>query len=109
MWVFRVKLFNTLSEIFSDNTVERFLKNYFRFLGEVKYSQKESIDVSLLWELINCLDPDNKFIFENVSIAANFLDASCSITNDQLIFDIYQKPAHSFSYLHYRSCHPQYT
>ena len=25
------------------------------------------------------------------------------------MFDIYHKPTHSFSYLHYKSCHPRYT
>ena len=40
---------------------------------------------------------------------ANFLDVSCSIKNDQLIFDIYYKPTHLFSHLHYRSWHSQHT
>ena len=75
----------------------------------MKYSWKESIDVSTLWELINSLDLDIKFIFQNVFTVAIFLDVSCSIKNDQLIFDIYHKPTHSFSYLYYCSCHPQHT
>ena len=33
-----VKLFNKLPEIFSFDIVEFFLKNYVRFLDEVKYS-----------------------------------------------------------------------
>ena len=57
---------------------------------------------------MNSLDPDIKFIFQNVSTIANFLDLSCSIKNDQLIFDIYPRPTHSFSYLNYHSCHPQH-
>ena len=43
-----VKLFNKLPEIFSYEIVEFFLKNYFRFLGDVKYNWKKSIDVSRL-------------------------------------------------------------
>ena len=58
---------------------------------------------------MNSLHSDIKFIFENISTVQNILDVSCSIENDQLIFDIYHKPIHSFSYLHYRSCHPQHT
>ena len=38
-----------------------------------------------------------------------FVNASCSIKNDRIIFDIYHKPTHSFSYLLYRRCHPQHT
>ena len=79
-----VKLFKKSPETFSYDLVEFFLKNYFRFLGDVKYSWKESINVSLLWELMNSLDPDIKFIFENVSTVSNFLDVSCSIKDDQL-------------------------
>ena len=75
----------------------------------MKYGWKKSIDVSTLWELINSLDPDIKFISKNVSTAVNFLDVSCSIKNDQHIFDIYHKSTHSFSYVHYCSCHPQHT
>ena len=50
--------------------------------------EKESVDVSPLWELMNSLDPDTKFIFKIFFIVANFLDVSCSIKNDQLVFDI---------------------
>ena len=59
--------------------------SYFRFLDDVKYKSKESIDFSPLWELMKGLDPDIKFISENVSWIANFVDVSCLIKND--IFD----------------------
>ena len=62
-----VKLFNKLAEIFF----------------------YQSIDLSPLWELINNVDRDIKFVFENVSTAANILDVSGSTKNDQLIFNIY--------------------
>ena len=39
-------------------------------------------------KLMNSLDPDIKFIFENDSAVANFLDVSCSTKNDQLMLDI---------------------
>ena len=44
-----VKLFNTLYETFSHDTVEPFLKNCFRFLDFLKCSWKESIDVLPLY------------------------------------------------------------
>ena len=74
-----VKLFHKLSEIVSCDIVEFFVKNYFRFLDDMKYSWKESIDVSPLWELMNSLNPDIKFIFKNVFTVADFLDVSYSI------------------------------
>ena len=58
---------------------------------------------------MNSLDPDIKLLFENVSTLAKFLDVSCSIKNYHLVFDIYHKPGHSFSYLHYRSCHSKHS
>ena len=49
-------------------------------------------------KLKNGLDLDIKFIFENDSAVANFLDVSCSTKNDQVMLDIYQKPKHLFSH-----------
>ena len=39
----------------------------------------------------------------------NFLDVNLKIINNKLDFDIYHKPTNSFSYLHYKSCHPSHT
>ena len=41
---------------------------------------------------MNSLDLDIKFIFKYISTVSNFLDVSCSMKNDKLIFDIYRKP-----------------
>ena len=43
----------------------------------MKYKWKESIDVSHLWKLMNRLDPDIKFNFENEQLIA-FLAPYCS-------------------------------
>ena len=40
-WYLEIKLFSKLPELFYD-TVEFFLKKYFRFLDDVKYSWKEN-------------------------------------------------------------------
>ena len=101
-----VKLFIRLSEIFSRDVVEFFIKSYFRFLDDLNYKWKQNIDITPLWKLINELHPDIQFIFENLSSEVNFLDVKCTIDNNQIMFDIYHKPTHSFSYLHYKSCHP---
>ena len=36
----------------------------------------------------------------------NFLDINLKMINNKLHFDVYHKPTNSFSYLHYKSCHP---
>ena len=53
--------------------------------------------------------PDIKFIFGNVFPVQNLLNVSCSIKNDEFIIDIYHKPTHLCSYLHYNSCYPKRT
>ena len=104
-----VKLFIRLPEIFSRDAVEFSIKNYFRFLDDLNYKWKQNIDITPLWMLINELHPDIQLIFENLSSEVNFLDVKCTIDNNQIMFDIYHKPTHSFSYLHYKSCHPRHT
>ena len=59
--------------------------------------------------MINNLDPDLKFIFENPSKSLNFLDINLQIVENNLAFDIYYKATNSFNYLTYTSCHPPHT
>ena len=59
--------------------------------------------------MINNLDPDLKFIFENPSKSLNFLDINIRIVENNLVFDIHYKPTNSFNYLTYTSCHPPHT
>ena len=73
-----VKLFNKLPDM-SFYVVEFFLKIYFRFLDDVKYKWKESIDVSPLWKLMNRLDPDIKFDFQNEQLITFLDNFSCSM------------------------------
>ena len=49
--------------------------------------------------MINNLDPDLKFVFENFSKSLNFLGINNQIVENILVFDIYYKPTNSFSYL----------
>ena len=79
-------------------------------MDDLNYRWKQNIDITPLWKLINELHPDIQFIFENLSSeVVNFLDVKCNNDNNQIMFDIYHKPTHSFSYLHYKSCHPRHT
>ena len=59
--------------------------------------------------MINNLNPDLKFSFENPSKSLNFLDISIQIVENNLVFDIHYKPTNSSNYLIYTSCHPPHT
>ena len=48
-------------------------------------------------------------LFSKNSPKTNFLDINLKIINNKLHFDVYHKPTNSFSYLHYKSCHPPHT
>ena len=55
------------------------------------------------------MDSDLQFIFEKFKTATDFLDIHSKVTDNIWKFDIYHKPANSFSYLNYSSCHPTHT
>ena len=59
--------------------------------------------------MINNLDPDLKFIFENRSKSLNFLDVNIRLVENNPVFDIHYKPTNSFNYLTYTSCHLPHT
>ena len=59
--------------------------------------------------MINNLETDLKFIFENPSKSLNFLDINIRIVENNLAFDIHYKPTNSINYLTYTSCHPPHT
>ena len=59
--------------------------------------------------MINNLDPDLKFIFENLYKSLNLLDITVRIVENNLVFDIYCKPNNSFNYLIYSSFYPPHT
>ena len=59
---------------------------------------------------MNELDPDLQFIFEELTKSINFLHINLKIINNKLHFDVYHKPANSFSYLCcHKSFHPTHT
>ena len=58
---------------------------------------------------MNETDPDLPFIFEELTQNISFLDINLTIINNKLHFDVYHKCTNSFSYLHYKRCHPPHT
>ena len=59
--------------------------------------------------MINDLDPDLNFTFEDPSKSLNFLDINIRVVENNLVVDIHYKPINSFNYLTYTSCHPPHT
>ena len=55
---------------------------------------------------MNELDPHLQFIFAELTKNINFLDINLKTINNKLHYDVYHKPKKSFSFLHYKSCHP---
>ena len=79
-----------------------YINNY--FYHQIKRTAMGTI-FAVVYKIMNELDPDLQFIFQELTKNINFLDISLKI-NYKLHFDVYHKPANSFSYLHYKSCHP---
>ena len=98
-----------LPQIYPKDFVDFLLRNYSRFLDDIFHKWLENFDIKQFYDLINSLDEDLKFIFENPSRTLNFLDIQLKIVNNTLVFDIYYKPTNSFNYLSYSSCHTSHT
>ena len=103
------KLFAHLPQVYPQDFADFLLPDYFKFLVDIFHKWLENFDIKQFYDLINSLDEDLKFIFENPSRTLNFLDIQLKIVNDALVFDIYYKPTNSFNYLTYSSCHPSHT
>ena len=62
-----VKIFALLPQLYSQDFVEFFIRNYFRFLLDVFHKWLDNFDNEPFYRMINNnLDPDLKFIFENL-------------------------------------------
>ena len=69
-----IKLFALLPQIYTQDFVDFLLRNYVRFLDDIFHEWLENFDIKQFYDLINSLDEDIKFIFENPSRILNFLD-----------------------------------
>ena len=98
-------VYSLLPQLYSQDFVDFFMRNYFRFLDDVFHKWWDNFDIEPFYSMINNLDPDLKFIFENPSRSLNFLDLNIWIVKKRI--DI--EPTNSFNYLSYTSCHPPHT
>ena len=102
-------MFALIPQLYPQDFVDFFIRKYFRFLDNFFHKWLENFDIEPFYNMINNLDPDLKFIFENPSKSLNILDINLQIVENNLVFDIYYKPTNSFNYLTYTSRPPPHT
>ena len=104
-----VILFRRLPDLYPADFVHWFIRNYFRFLDDVFHKWLRHFDIKAFSEAINELDPDLKFIMDEIMRRSHYLDVLMKIEKGSLMLDIYHKPTNAFGYLRYTSCHPPHT
>ena len=104
-----VRMFIRLPDIFPNDFVDFFIRNYFRFIDDVVHQWLAEFDIEAFGTVMNGLDPDIKYILEQIAQRAHYLDIHMQVVGDEIKFDIYFKPTNSFTYLKYDSCHPLHT
>ena len=97
-----IKLFALLAQIYPQDFVHILLLNYFRFLDDIFHKWLENVEIKQFYDVINSLDKDLKFIFENRNRTWNFLDIQLKIVNNTSVIDIFYKTTNSFNYLTYK-------
>jgi hypothetical protein len=103
------RMFTILPQVFPTDFVDFFVRNYFRYIDDVIHQWLENFDISILGQIMNDLDQDIKYELEQLSRCVHYLDVKTTVTESEIIFDIYYKPTNAFTYLKYTSCHPQHT
>ena len=61
------------------------------------------------YKIMNELNPDLQFLFEELTTDIILFNINLKIICNKLQFDVYYKPTNSYSYIHYKSCHPPHT
>ena len=104
-----VKMFRLLPQLYPRDFVDFVIRSFFRFLDDLFHEWLKNFDIQPLYELLNSLDPDIKFLMDAIRDASNYLDVTVTMVDGRLVFNIYHKPTNSFNYLKYTSCHPVHT
>ena len=103
------RMFVRLPDLFPNDFVDFFIRNYFRFLDDLFHKWLTRFDIDEFANILNNLDPDLRFILDQIARSVHYLDVQPSIVNKELLFDMFYKPTNSFTYLKYSSCHPRHT
>ena len=69
----KIKMFALLPQFHSQDFVDCFIRNFFQVFNDVFQKWLENFDIEL-FNMIDNLKPDLKFIVENLSEFFNFLD-----------------------------------
>ena len=104
-----VKMFRLLPQLYPRDFVDFVIRSFFRFLDDLFHEWLADFDIQPLYDLLNSLDPDIKFLLDAIREISNYLDVTVSKVDGRLVFNIYHKPTNSFNYLKYTSCHPLHT
>ena len=68
-----VRMFILLPTFYPRDFVDFLIRTYFRFLDDIIHEWLKNFDIRSLYELINSLDPDLKFIMNEISTMAEIL------------------------------------
>ena len=90
-----IKMFILLPQSYPHDFIDFFIHNYFRFLDNAFHKWLDNFDTEFFHSMINNLDPDLKFIFNNSSKPLNFIDINIQMVENNLVFDIHYKRTHS--------------
>ena len=104
-----IKMFALLPQLYPEDFVDFYIRNYFWILDNVFHKWLENFDIEPFYNMINNLDLDLKLIVKNPSKSLNFLDINLQIVESNIVFDVYYKQANSFHSLTYTSCYPLHT
>ena len=78
---FEIKLFSLLPQIYSGSFIDFFI-HYFYFLDDVFHKWLADFNFEPFYKLINELNLDLQFIFENLKTSMNFLGIHLNITDN---------------------------
>ena len=84
-----VKMFDRLPDVFPQDFVDFFIRNYFWFIDDVAHKWLENFDIQIFCNILNDLDPDIKFVLEQISLNVHYLDVNIKVENECLLLDIY--------------------
>ena len=85
---FEEKMFAILPQIYPKDFVDFFIRNYFRFLDDVFHKWLIQFNIQDFYKIMNELDSDLQFIFEELTKNISFLDINLKIINCILMYAI---------------------
>ena len=104
------KLYNIIENKYGLDHKNKFVTSWKRYLDDCFIIWDERIDkIDSLFEILQNLYMNNKFIIESSKTSINFIDIHISVNDYKIFTDIYRKPTDSQQYAHFKSCHQPHT